>query len=198
MPKKALFIDRDGVINLMAPSETEGFDSPQTLDQVELVPGVAEVIAFCNAQGVPVIEISNQPGAAKGKMTFEHLEAIEARVHKLLAGKGAKIDASYRCFHHPKATVAEFLLECDCRKPKPGLLLQAAQEMDIDLEKSLFLGDAASDMEAGQAARCKTLFYFHENDTPEKIVKKETYRGGDQAYVTDHKGTLAFVTSFFV
>lgn len=193
--KNALFIDRDGVMNLMARSATEGFDSPQSVEQVELVEGVAEVIAYCNGKGIPVIEISNQPSVAKGKMSIEHLEAIEARVHQLLADQGAKVDATYRCLHHPKAVVASYLSECDCRKPKPGLLLQAAKEMSIDLTNSVFLGDNLSDMEAGQAAGCKTIFFFHENDTPIKVEKNRAYKGSPTAKT--HEETLAILKGMF-
>lgn len=166
-----LFIDRDGVINHMVSSKSEGFDSPQRSEDVRLVKGIADVIVWLNKQRIPVIEITNQPGVAKGKMDMKTLESIEARVHDLLKQSGVTIDYVYRCLHHPRGVVSELTVECDCRKPKPGLLIKAAAKLHIDLKRSIMLGDNASDVEAGKNAGCKTIIFIHEEDTPEKIEK---------------------------
>lgn len=146
-----------------------GWDSPQKPEDIKLVKGIIEVVKWANEKKIPVIEISNQPGAAKGKMTREQLDAIEARVHKLLREQGVKIDYKYICLHHPKGVVPKLTMDCECRKPKPGLLLQAAKELNIDLSRSVFLGDKASDVLAGKAAGCKTVIYLHDEDVPEKV-----------------------------
>lgn len=195
MKKRALFIDRDGVINHMIEDQTEGFDSPQSISDVRLVDDIVEVISFCNNHDIPVIEISNQPGVAKGKMSLEQLDAVEKRVHDLLLVNGAQIDTTYRCLHHPNAVVESYKVLCDCRKPKPGLFFQATSELDIGLSESVFLGDKVSDMEAGIAAGCKTLFFSHENDTPEKVAKNRVYNSSPK--VINHKETLEFVIKFF-
>lgn len=171
MNKEAFFIDRDGVINRMVPNETEGFDSPQRPEEVLLVEGITEVIKWANQCNISVVEISNQSGVAKGKMDMATLESIEKRVHDLLQQSGVRIDHVYRCLHHPRGIVPELTKECDCRKPKPGLLLQAARELGIDLSRSVFLGDNASDVEAGKNAGCKTIIYLHGEDIPHKVEK---------------------------
>lgn len=107
--------------------------------------------------GFPVIVISNQPGVAKGKFTEEIFEAINAKMHRELAGGGARLDAVYCCLHHPEAKVTQYKIACDCRKPKPGLLFQAAKEKDIYLKESYFIGDGITDVLAGQAAGTRTI-----------------------------------------
>ncbi|OGC47735.1 hypothetical protein A2886_01780 [candidate division WWE3 bacterium RIFCSPHIGHO2_01_FULL_42_13] len=165
---KAFFVDRDGVVNRMVRYEG-GWDSPQKPEDVVLVDGIAEVVGQANKKNIPVVEISNQPGVAKGKMNGEQSRAIEERVHELLKSQGVRIDYKYICQHHPKGVVPELTMVCECRKPKPGLLLQAARELNIDLEKSFFLGDKAADVQAGKAAGCKTIIYLHDEDVPEKV-----------------------------
>ena len=195
MKKRALFIDRDGVINLMVKSQTEGFDSPQRVNEVRLVKDIAEVISYCNKRKIPVIEISNQPGVAKGKMSLKQHEAIEKQVHTLLKEEGVYVDGVYICLHHPSAIIDKYKVECDCRKPKPGLLLQASSEMNINLKKSVFIGDNISDMKAGSSVGCQTILFFHENDTQEKDSKNKSYKASLKT--TSHKETLELVINFF-
>lgn len=160
--RSALFLDRDGVVNRMIKYET-GWDSPQSPRDVALVPGIIEIIKWANERSVPVVEISNQPGVAKGKMSEETSTAIQLRVEELLKQNGAKIDAVYICPHRSTD-------RCECRKPKPGLLLRASREMNINLKKSVFLGDNESDALAGKAAGCTTVLFLHDEDEPEKIA----------------------------
>ena len=166
----ALFLDRDGVINRMAEYEY-GWDSPQRAEDVVLVPGIVEVIRWANNRSVPVIEISNQPGVAKGKLSQSESRAIQRKVEYLLGQKGVRLDKVYVCPHHPNGAVPKLTRECNCRKPMPGLLLRAAEEMGLDLEKSVFLGDKETDVLAGKAARCITIIFVHDEDDPEKVAK---------------------------
>lgn len=162
MNMSALFIDRDGIVNRMVKHEA-GWDSPQSPEDVELTPGIVEIIKWANERSVPVVEISNQPGVAKGKMSGEMSMAIQLRVEELLSRNGAKIDAVYICPHQSTD-------RCECRKPRPGLLLRASREMNIDLKKSVFLGDNESDALAGKAAGCKTILFLHDEDEPGKVA----------------------------
>lgn len=162
MNTSALFIDRDGIVNRMIKYET-GWDSPQSPEDVALVPGIVEIIKWANERSVPVVEISNQPGVAKGKMSGEMSMTIQLRVEELLSRNGAKIDAVYICPHQSTD-------RCECRKPKPGLLLRASKEMNIDLKKSVFLGDNDSDAMAGRAAGCTTVLFLHGEDEPNKVA----------------------------
>jgi len=166
--QRALFLDRDGVINRMVLYE-DGWDSPQNTQDVALVDDIEKVISWANKKGIGVIEVSNQPGVAKGKMDQKTADAIGKRVHRLLRDSGAFIDKVYICPHHPEAVVPELKAVCDCRKPKPGLLIKAAEELQIDLGKSVFLGDKASDVEAGRKAGCKTIIFIHAEDSDGKV-----------------------------
>lgn len=192
--KGALFIDRDGVINKMVYYKN-GYDSPQSPNDVRLIKGVEKVIKFANKKRVPVIEISNQPQVAKGKISRESSEKIEKKIHKLLKEKEARIDKVYFCPHHPEAVVRELRANCECRKPKPGLLLKAAEENDINLEKSAFLGDKATDVKAGKSAGCKTVLFLHSEDEPQKI--KEAKKAQPDFKVESLKEAEIILKEFF-
>lgn len=155
---RAFFLDRDGVLNTpIWNSEEYAWDSPYFLEQFTLLPGVAEAVARIEAMGFLRIVISNQPGAAKGKCSVAYLEETKERLRADLAAGGASVDGIYYCLHHPQATVPEYLVVCDCRKPKPGMILQGAKDFDVDLAISWMVGDQERDVEAGIAAGCRTV-----------------------------------------
>jgi D-glycero-D-manno-heptose 1,7-bisphosphate phosphatase len=151
--KRAVFLDRDGVINAMVYNTEFGLvDSPANPREFRLLPGVPEAIRLINQLGYLAVVVSNQPGIAKGKFTPALLEAMTHQMRSELAVQGASLDAIYYCFHHPEGVIRPYRQTCDCRKPKPGLLLQASQELDIALEQSYFIGDGITDLQAGRAA----------------------------------------------
>jgi D-glycero-D-manno-heptose 1,7-bisphosphate phosphatase len=158
--KKALFLDRDGTLNEMVYDDTHGlFDSPRRPEQVRLVAGAAGFMAEARRAGYALIVITNQPGLAKGTMTPADLEAVNARLAELLAAQGARWDALYFCPHHPTGDpgrVAPYVTACDCRKPRPGMLIEAAREHGLDLAASWMIGDGVNDVQAGHAAGCRT------------------------------------------
>jgi D,D-heptose 1,7-bisphosphate phosphatase len=155
--KRAVFLDRDGVINATVwNAEERIFDTPYQLEQFTLFSGVAGAIGRCQQMGFLVVVISNQPGVAKGKCTREFLDDTEALLNAKLAADGVTLDGAYYCLHHPEASVAELRCDCDCRKPKPGLLFEASRQLDIDLKQSWMLGDQERDVLAGAAAGCRT------------------------------------------
>ncbi len=147
MMKKACFLDRDGVV-----IEDADYLSDPAL--VRLIPGAAEAICAFRQAGYLVILVSNQSGIARGYFTEEQLKQVETKINQELAEKSAFLDGIYYCPHHKKGIVPEFAIDCDCRKPKPGLLLRAAAEHGIDLKQSFIIGDKASDTEAGFNAGC--------------------------------------------
>jgi len=158
MTNKAVFLDRDGVVNeLVYHQEQEVIDSPFTVRQFKLLPGAAKAINSLHKAGYIVILISNQPGMAKGQMTKETFEKIRKKMVTELGKVGAVLDGEYYCFHHPEAAVKQYKIKCDCRKPAPGLLLKAAQDMKIDLGRSWMIGDNLSDIQAGKNAGCRTV-----------------------------------------
>ncbi len=146
--RQACFFDRDGVI-----IEEADYISDPSL--VRLCPFAADAIRAMHDAGRLVIVVSNQSGIARGYFTEADLRAVEARMNELLAEAGVKIDAAYYCFHHKKGIVPEYAIDCDCRKPKPGMLLRAAKDLDIDLANSFMIGDKESDLEAGLNAGCR-------------------------------------------
>ena len=155
--KRAIFLDRDGVINELIYYPEQGIiDSPFTVEQFRLLHGVSEAINKLHKMGFKVILVSNQPGMAKGHLTEEAFEGIKNKMKDDLAKEGAFLDGEYYCSHHPEAKVERFKVNCECRKPKPGLLLQAAKDMDIDLSQSWMIGDGLTDIRAGKDAGCKT------------------------------------------
>ena len=155
---KAIFLDRDGVVNeLVYHEEPSIIDSPFTAAQFKLLPDVAGAINQFHNMGYKVIIISNQPGMAKQHMSEETFKAMSQKMRDELAIDGAFLDGEYYCFHHPDAKIAKFKVNCECRKPKPGLLLQAAQELGIDLAQSWMIGDGITDVKAGKAAGVRTV-----------------------------------------
>ncbi len=158
MKNKAVFLDRDGVINEVIYHKEMGIiDSPFTVEQFKLLPKVAEVINIFHDLGFRVIVVSNQPGMAKDHFSIDVFEKIREKMNTELKKDDAEVDAEYYCFHHPYATVKKYKKICNCRKPKPGMLQKAAEEHNIDLSKSWMIGDGIIDIAAGQTAGCKTI-----------------------------------------
>lgn len=151
--QKAIFLDRDGTINKYV-----GF--LRNIDEFALLPMVCEAIKRINRSGYLAIVVTNQPVIARGEITYSELEEIHNKMETLLGHDGAYLDGIYFCPHHPdsgfEGEVKELKFDCDCRKPKPGMLLQAAKDFNIDLEQSWMIGDGKNDIEAGHAAGCRT------------------------------------------
>jgi len=144
-------LDRDGVLI----EEVEYLARPE---QVRLISGAAAAVRRANDAGLKVVVVSNQSGVARGRFP----EAVLPEVHRVISAKlleeaGAVIDAFYYCPHHPTEGLGSFRIDCECRKPKPGMLLAAANELIIDLSKSWMVGDRLTDLRAGAAAGCRTI-----------------------------------------
>lgn len=158
--QKAIFLDRDGTINKMV-----GFVTKP--EQFELIEGAAEVIKTINKSGYLAIVVTNQPVIARGDCTFEELQTIHDKMETELGKVGAFVDAIYVCPHHTdkgfEGERPEYKCNCDCRKPKPGLLLKAAKDFNIDLSESYMIGDSHRDVEAGENAGVKKSIKVEEN-----------------------------------
>lgn len=158
MKQKAFFLDRDGVVNRMHYDQEHGIiDSPLNPKQFFLMPGIENLIKTAKKLGYKVIIVSNQPVVAKGKTSLKKLEQITKKMIRQLRTKKAEIDDIFYCLHHPQAANPEYRKNCLCRKPKPGMLLQAADKFNIDLKKSIVVGDGLVDIQAGIAAGCQTV-----------------------------------------
>ena len=139
---KAFFLDRDGVII----RQVEYLKDPA---EVELIPGAVEALRAIHRNGFLAVVVSNQSGIARGRFTREDLDKVQSRLYELLAAEGEKLDGFYFCPHDPHVE------SCHCRKPKPGLILDAAGDLDIDIGQSFMIGDRPADLETGMAAGCR-------------------------------------------
>ncbi len=155
--RKAVFLDRDGVMNATVyRPEEEIYDSPYSLKELELLPGVPRAVQLIHEMGMLAIVVSNQPGVAKGKCDRPTWEGVSAEFQRRLLEQGAQPDAVYYCTHHPQSRMAS-LRHCDCRKPRPGLLLRASRDFGVDLGASYMVGDTERDVGAALAAGCKAV-----------------------------------------
>ena len=166
MNKRAVFLDRDGVI-------VKQEEYLNRAEDLVLIPGVGAAIARLNAASIQVIVVTNQAGIAKGHLTLADIEEIHDRLHRELSACKAHLDAIYYCPHHPEATVPEFLRDCPCRKPGVGMFEKARDEHDINLEASYLVGDATGDILAGKRAGCRT------------ILVATGFGGSDERYVVE-------------
>ena len=152
---KAIFLDRDGVIN-------KGVKDMKTPEQIEIIDGVPKAIKKINDAGYLAIIVTNQPTISKGFLTFEDMAKIHDKMNNELAIHDAHIDAIYMCPHHPEkgfpGEIPELKIDCHCRKPKPGMILDAIAEYNIDKKNSWMIGDSLTDVAAGKNADVKTIF----------------------------------------
>jgi histidinol-phosphate phosphatase family protein len=156
---KAVFLDRDGVINALVYHEDAGIiDAPFTPSQFRLLPHVPKAIRLLNDLGLSVAIVSNQPGIAKGHLKPEMLKTFERMMLSSIRAGGGEIDHIYYCLHHPKAKVRKLRRRCMCRKPAIGLLKQAAKSLDVSLDECYMVGDGIPDLLAGSRAGCRTIF----------------------------------------
>lgn len=166
---KAVFLDRDGVIN-------EEVDHLIDVDDIRILPDVPEAIRRLNEKGFKTVIITNQAAVARGMITEAEMREINERIIALLEVEGAKIDATYYCPHHP-----DFTGPCECRKPKPGMVQKAAADLDIDLKASFLIGDAKRDIDAGKAAGCRTILVLTGYGKRDVNVAEPDYVKGDLA-----------------
>jgi D,D-heptose 1,7-bisphosphate phosphatase len=164
---RAVFLDRDGVIN-------KDVDLLSSINEIKLIDGSYEAVRILNKLGFKVIVVTNQPGVAKGHFTEDDVNSVNEEIKKRFASKGAVIDAFYYCPHHPDRGFAgerpEYKIECNCRKPKIGMLERAAKDFDLNLESCFIIGDRTVDMKTGENAGCR------------KILVRTGYAGRDNKY----------------
>ncbi len=175
--QKAVFLDRDGTINKYV-----GF--LRDINDFELISGVAEAIKKINASGYLAIVVTNQPVIARGEVSFKQLDEIHNKMETLLGLEGAYLDGIYFCPHHPhsgyEGEIPELKFDCDCRKPKPGMLLEAAEDFNIDLSSSWMVGDGENDIKAGKAAGCHTALLVGDGTDSKRdcdFGQEETFEG---------------------
>jgi D-glycero-D-manno-heptose 1,7-bisphosphate phosphatase len=147
---EAVFLDRDGTL-------IEEVNYLSRVEQVRLVPGAAAAVRRVNEAGAWVVVVTNQAGVARGYFPEGRVAEVHAHLSAVLRDQGARVDAFYYCPHHATEGVGAFRVDCDCRKPKSGMLLAAARDLGLDLSRSWMIGDKVCDLKAGAAAGCRTV-----------------------------------------
>jgi D,D-heptose 1,7-bisphosphate phosphatase len=155
---KAIFLDKDGTLIEDVPYNVDP-------EQIRLYADVPEALVALKQAGYKLIVISNQSGVAQGYFKEKALEGVTEKLSQLLAPYQVSFDGFYYCPHHPHGKVETYIKACECRKPQPGLLTQAAQELSIDLSQSWMIGDILNDVEAGNRAGCRTILIDNGNET---------------------------------
>ena len=165
---KCIFLDRDGTI-------IEDVDYLSTPSGVKILPGAARGMELLKKDGYLLIIITNQSGVARGYFTEENLAAIHRKMRKLLRAQGADYDDLFYCPHHINGAVEPFNVECDCRKPKTGLLQKAKDKYNIDFSQSFFVGDMEGDIKAGKTAGCRTVLIESPKNAGADLKEKADY-----------------------
>jgi len=156
--KKAVFIDKDGTLIRDIAYNVDP-------DKIELEPYAETALRLLSQQDYVFIIISNQAGIARGYFKEKDLQGVTNKVKSLLSPAGIKLDGFFYCPHHPEGVIPEYAVNCSCRKPEPGMILQAADIFDIDLSKSWMIGDILNDVEAGNRAGCRSLLINNGHET---------------------------------
>lgn len=163
MGKQAVFLDKDGTLVENVPYNVDP-------DRIRLCPRAVAGLSLLHQADLPLIIISNQSGVAMGRFREEDLAAVEGRVRELLEEADIPLTGFHYCPHHPRGSVPEYAKSCSCRKPRPGLLLRAAEEHGLDLAVSWFVGDILDDVEAGHRAGCRTVLIDHGSETEWRLT----------------------------
>lgn len=172
--RKAIFLDKDGTLIPDVPYNVNP-------DLITLQPGVIEGLQLLKENGYIFAVISNQAGVARGYFKYNELKKVKEKLNLLLNKEKIQIDEYYFCPHYPSGKVAEYSISCNCRKPEPGMILQAAKDLHIDTKKSWMIGDILNDVEAGNKAGCKTILLDLGNETEwtEGPFRKPTFITSD-------------------
>lgn len=187
--RHAIFVDRDGVINEPVADPMSGHpESPLAVADVTLVDGAATALNSLARDGWVLVGVSNQPAAAKAVAEVSEIMDVQQRVLEMLEDQGVHFDAFRLCLHHPEGVVPNLAGPCDCRKPAPGLLLAAADQLDLDLSASWMIGDTDADVLAGHAAGCRTILVEHSG-----TGHKRSGAAKPDVAVRDLKAAAAFI-----
>ena len=155
---RAVFLDKDGTLVENVPYNVDP-------TRIRLAPGAADALRTLASAGYLIVVVSNQSGVARGLFDVSRLAEVERTLDDLLSREGVSLDGFYFCPHLPGGSVAPYAIACECRKPAPGMLFRAAEELGIDLDRSWMVGDILDDVEAGRAAGCRTVFVDVGNET---------------------------------
>jgi D-glycero-D-manno-heptose 1,7-bisphosphate phosphatase len=178
---RTIFLDKDGTLVK---------DIPYNIDPayLELTPHALEALAVLQEAGFRLVIVTNQSGIARGLFTEEDLRHLQLEIERILDDAGIRLDGFYYCPHYPDGKVLKYSLACDCRKPAPGLLLQAARELEIDRARSWLIGDILNDVEAGHRAGCRSILINNGNETEWQLtaVRRPDFTAADLLEAAGH------------
>lgn len=156
MKNKAVFLDRDGIIN-------GDYGYVYKIEEFKIIPRVFEALKKLQDAKYKLVIITNQSGIARGFYTEQDFFILDKYIHKIFQEQGIQLEKTYFCPHHSTDGIGKYKIDCVCRKPKPGMILQAAKDYDIDLTNSWLIGDSLRDIEAGKSAGCRTILIGSEH-----------------------------------
>jgi len=170
---KAIFLDRDGVLNDLVFYSEEGIlDSPNSAKDFNITPRTIKALKKLKKLGFYLILISNQPGIAKKKYDLDEFNKIKSKMETILTKNNLKLDAQYYCLHHPQAINKKYKINCTCRKPKAKMFHDGIKNFSVDVEKSYVIGDGLVDMKLAKSVKCKSIFIGNVNSTISKVFKQ--------------------------
>lgn len=188
---KAVFLDRDGVINKLVYNASTGeYESPHLEKDFKLYPLALKALKAFKGMGYLLFLVSNQPSYAKGKTSLENIKAIHKVFHKTVSDHDIEFAKYFYCYHHPDGIIEEYTRDCECRKPKPFFLLRAKEEYSLDMDNSWFIGDSDSDVFCGQAAGVKTILIEGERS------KQKTRTSRPDFFADNLIGALKIIAKF--
>lgn len=181
---KAFFLDRDGIIIEMIYNISHGnIHTALNSSQIKFVHGIFKLLNKTKNLNYKNIIISNQPDIGLKKISINNFKKNRQKINQILQKKGIQLEAEYYCFHHPFAKIAKYRQVCDCRKPAPGLLFQAAKDNNIDLKNSFFIGDGITDVLAGGSAGCKTILLANISESESLRILEKKLKGKKPDYL---------------
>ena len=174
LKSKAVFLDRDGVINELIITKDDGVvDSPNSVTQFKIIPGVTNALKILKKLGYKLILISNQPGVAKNYYNLKEFYKIKQKMESTFVKHQVKLDDQYYCLHHPDAKNPKYKKNCQCRKPKIKLVTESIKAHHIDLQKSFFIGDGIVDLQLAKRVKCRSIFIGNINSTILKVFQEK-------------------------
>lgn len=188
---KAVFLDRDGVINkLIYNPKSKEYGAPLYEGDLKFYPWSLPALKKLKEMGFLLFLISNQPDYAKGKTSLKNIKQIHQRLHRYFEGRGIDFTEYYYCYHHPQGKIPGYKLDCACRKPKPFFPLKAKAKYMLDMKRSWFIGDSDSDVSCGKAAGTKTILIN------ERCSKEKRGKTRPDFWADNLKGALKIIVKF--
>jgi len=183
---KAIFFDRDGVINQLALNPKTGeSESPHSVEDFTMMPGAVSALKKASAAGYLLFIVSNQPSYAKGKTSLENINAIHDRLHSELESNDIKFSEYYYCYHHPEGIVPDYSGPCECRKPGQRNMEHARNKYDLDMKASWFVGDQDMDIECGKRAGTRTILVLNKLSAAKRGESSPDHFARDISEVVD-------------